>query len=394
MIIKVIQENDNWLCIEFAYDEELVKRVKQLEKRRYLPERKVWLFPYTVSGVHQFLSYFSDLPLEIEKELQENCPDLMRYVQERMEQEQDASLDTAEGNAPAKLPIWNQHEAGKLKEALQLRGYSFKTIKAYSGQVARFLDNQLHLGIRTYEAASLQAYTLQLLNQGKSHAYVNQMLSAVKFYYTKVCQLPEETIPFVRPKKEAKLPSVLTASEVMQIIRPIANVKHRTLLLLVYSAGLRVGEVVRLRLSDMDVERNTLHIRQGKGRKDRLTLLSDVAYGLLRRYLEEEQPRDWLFPGQNRKEHITERAVQKVFEQAYRASGLSKPASVHTLRHCFATHLLENGTDLRYIQELLGHQSSRTTERYTHVSIKDIRRIQSPLDRMYAGREDSWGDEG
>lgn len=125
-----------------------------------------------------------------------------------------------------------------------------------------------------------------------------------------------------------------------------------------------------------------------------MTILSEVAYGLLRRYLEEEQPRDWLFPGQNRKGHLNERGVQKVFEQSYRASGLSKPASVHTLRHCSATHLLENGTDLRYIQELLGHQSSRTTERYTHVSIKDIRRIQSPLDRMYAGGEDSWGDEG
>lgn len=186
--------------------------------------------------------------------------------------------------------------------------------------------------------------------------------------------------------------TVLIASEIMRIIQPVANLKHRPLLLLTYSAGLRVGEVVRLRLGDLDVERKTLHIRQGKSRKDRMTLLSDV-YRWLCQYLEDEQPRDWLFPGQNGKGHLTERAVQKVFEQAYRASGVTKPATVHTLRHCFATHLLENGTDLRYIQELLGHQSSRTTEWYTHVSIKDIRRIQSPLDRMYVGKEEGWGGD-
>lgn len=168
----------------------------------------------------------------------------------------------------------------------------------------------------------------------------------------------------------------------MRIIQPVVNLKHRAILFLIYSAGLRVGEVVRLRVSDLDAERGTVHIRQGKGKKDRLTLLSHVAYSLLRTYLEEEQPQVWLFPGQERGSHIRERTVQKVFEQAYRASGVAKPASVHTLRHCFATHLLENGTDLRYIQELLGHQSSRTTERYTHVSIRDISRIQSPLDRL------------
>lgn len=394
MVIRVIQENDNWLCVEFTYDDELVKRIKQMDKRRYLPDRKVWLIPYTVTSVHQFLTYFSDLPLHIEERLREACLDFARYVQEQSEREEGTPPSSTEESGPQKLQIWNKSEAEKLQEALKLRGYSPKTVKAYSGQVARFLDYELHQGVRVYSAVLVREYTLLLLDQGKSHAYVNQMLSAVKFYFAEVCRFPEESVPYVRPKKEHKLPSVLTASEIMRIIRPVVNVKHRALLLLMYSAGLRVGEVVRLRLGDLDVERKTLHIRQGKGRKDRMTLLSDVAYGLLRQYLEEEQPGDWLFPGQNRKGHLTERAVQKVFEHAYRASGLTIPASVHTLRHCFATHLLENGTDLRYIQELLGHQSSRTTERYTHVSIKDIRRIQSPLDRMYAGREEGWGDDG
>lgn len=125
-----------------------------------------------------------------------------------------------------------------------------------------------------------------------------------------------------------------------------------------------------------------IRVRQGKGRKDRMTLLSEQAYEMVKRYCQQEQPDHWLFPGQTPDSHLTERTVQKVFEQAVIASGIKKQVSVHTLRHSFATHLLENGIDIRYIQELLGHQSTRTTEIYTHVSSKDIRRIKSPLDQM------------
>ncbi|XEC97295.1 tyrosine-type recombinase/integrase [Paenibacillus tarimensis] len=168
----------------------------------------------------------------------------------------------------------------------------------------------------------------------------------------------------------------------MQILKAIHNLKHKAILYLTYSSGLRVGEVVRLKLQDIDQGRKTLYIRQGKGRKDRLTLLSDTAFKVVQDYLKEEKPGVWLFPGQTEGRHLTERSVQKVFEQALVSSGVKKKVSVHSLRHSFATHLLEGGIDIRYIQELLGHQSSRTTERYTHVSIKDVRRIKSPLEQI------------
>src|SRR5690606_30990759 len=152
------------------------------------------------------------------------------------------------------------------------------------------------------------------------------------------------------------------------------NLKHRALLFITYASGLRVGEVVRLKPRDLDMERKTLTIRQGKGRKDRYTILSAAAIKEINKYLESERPQFWLFPGQDSRKPLTERSAQKVFEQALSKSGVNKKVTIHSLRHSFATHLLEAGTDIRYIQELLGHQHLKTTERYTHVSIKEIGR--------------------
>lgn len=168
--------------------------------------------------------------------------------------------------------------------------------------------------------------------------------------------------------------------EVKKVLAQVQNIKHKAILYLTYSSGLRIGEVVRLKPEDIDQERSIVKVRQGKGRKDRFTILSETAYTMLKEYTNLTHPQKWLFPGQTSGSHLTERSVQKVFEQAVQRSSLSRKVSVHVLRHSFATHLLEAGTDLRYIQELLGHQSSKTTERYTHVTVKDARRIKSPLD--------------
>ncbi|WP_339279453.1 site-specific tyrosine recombinase/integron integrase [Paenibacillus sp. FSL W8-1187] len=273
------------------------------------------------------------------------------------------------------------------RNARKLRGYSPKTIRAYTGHVRRFFQKgenvrdgeTSHDPVEDSPGISVRAYSLQLLEEGKSHSFVNQAISALKFYRKNI-EGEDAASAYVRPKKENKLPNVLSTGEVAQLLRSVSNEKHRAILCLLYSAGLRVSEVVRLRLRDLDLERRTITVRQGKGRKDRITLLSDIARGAVERYVGSGQSGDWLFPGQDGRRHLTERSVQKLFEQVRSRAGIRKPVSVHSLRHSFATHLLENGTDLRYIQELLGHQSSRTTERYTHVSTRDVRRIRSPLD--------------
>lgn len=174
----------------------------------------------------------------------------------------------------------------------------------------------------------------------------------------------------------------------MRLFKAISNVKHRAMMSILYSSGLRVGEVVRLKCDDIDYERRIVHIRQSKGKKDRITVLSSSALEILSTYIETHRPSLWLFPGAKGPHRpITVRAVQYIFEKARKQAGITKPASVHTLRHSFATHLLENGTDLRHIQELLGHESISTTQIYTHVCTRDIRRIESPLDRLMKNTE-------
>jgi len=165
-------------------------------------------------------------------------------------------------------------------------------------------------------------------------------------------------------------------------LRTTVNLKHKALLVTAYSAGLRVGEVVRLKVSDVDSKRMQIRVTAGKGAKDRYTVLSETDLVVLREYFKAEKPQDWLFSGEEPTDHLSERSAQHVFEHAKKKAGITKKATFHTLRHSFATHLLEDGVDIRYIQELLGHDSIKTTERYTHVTQPALARIKSPLDNM------------
>ncbi len=278
--------------------------------------------------------------------------------------------------------LWEKDIIKSLSDRLKLKGYSNKTKKAYIGHIRRFIDFYEESPLN-FDKNDIDRYLLYLLeNQEHSHSYVNQAISAIKFFYIDVHKRQDIIIDIPRPQKENKLPEVLSQMEVVRIMNAVDNIKHRAILLLIYSAGLRVGEVVRLKVNDIDSDRMLIHIIQGKGRKDRYSLLSKVALEELRTYVRKYKPDNWLFSGAEEDRFLTERSVQKVFENARIKAGVKKKATVHTLRHSFATHLLEGGVDLRYIQELLGHQSSKTTEIYTHVTEKSIKNIESPLDRI------------
>jgi site-specific recombinase XerD len=216
---------------------------------------------------------------------------------------------------------------------------------------------------------------------------INQIFNALRFLYVELYKQPFRIGSLPRPKKEKKLPSILSQEEVLTIFETVENKKHRTLLRLIYSAGLRVGEAVRLKIADIDSQRTLIHIKGGKGKKDRVTLLSDTILQELRDYYKEYNPKNFLFPGSEGRSHLAERSIQNVFQKAVVASGIRKSVSIHSLRHSFATHLLESGTDLRYIQEILGHESSKTTEIYTHVSKRVLGKIVSPLDTALAQRK-------
>ena len=273
---------------------------------------------------------------------------------------------------------------GKLRDQMEmdmkLRGLSPRTISCY---LSCMKNIAIHFGKSPaeLEEEEIRGYLHHLIEERKaSQAVINQSYSALKFFFEKTLQKPWDALKIPRSKQKKKLPVVLSMQEVKSIISATSNLKYRAILMTVYSAGLRVGEVTRLKVSDIDSERMMIRVDDGKGMKDRYTLLGERNLDILRRYFKKYHPKGWLFPGKNPSVPLGVSSVQKVFTTSVLKAGIKKKASVHTLRHSFATHLLESGTDLYYIQRLLGHKSAGTTSVYLHIAGKGFDKIRSPID--------------
>lgn len=283
--------------------------------------------------------------------------------------------------AQDKVVYFSTFWAEQLETELRARKYSPHTIKGYLHYNRAFCE----FASKTPEDVTtddVKRYIARLDRTFKfSASTMNLAISAIGFFYTNVRgNEPNPARAIRRPRKDRRLPAVLSKSETRRIIESADNIKHRLLLSLLYSAGLRVSEAVTLRMADFDFDRKVILVKQSKERKDRCTPLSDTAAALLREYNLLQGAGKWVFPGQDPGKHITIRTAQHIFEHAVQKAGIIREVSVHSLRHSFATHLLETGTDIRYIQELLGHSSVKTTQRYTHVALRDALRIRSPLD--------------
>lgn len=271
-----------------------------------------------------------------------------------------------------------------LRSEMRLRGLSPKTIKSYQSCLRLFVRFHAPRHPRDLSIEDIRAYLIFLLEKRKlASATVNQVFNAIRFLYVELYKRPWALRDIPRPHRPRRLPVVLSQDELRKLFDVKKNVKHRAILMLAYSGGLRVGEVVRLRPSDIDSGRGVIFVRGGKGQKDRYTLLGEATLETLRRYWRRQGGGEWLFPGQRSGDHLSERSAEAIFEAALRSAGIAKQATFHSLRHTFATHLLEGGVDIRYIKELLGHQSLKTTEVYLHVTQKKVRQIQSPIDQMF-----------
>jgi integrase/recombinase XerD len=267
-------------------------------------------------------------------------------------------------------------------KTLVMRAYSSRTVLTYKSLFRAFMEFYRTRDLDNITAPEIREYLIYLVDKRKvSQSYQNQAINAIKFYYEKILGRPPEKYYLHRPRKEHRLPGVLSEEEVGHILKKITNPKHRCIIFIIYSAGLRLSEVVNLKLTDIDSKRMLIYIRQGKGKKDRVSLLSEKVLVVLRQYYRDYKPQEWLFEGLGGGQYSA-RSVQEIFKAALQKSGIRKKASVHTLRHSFATHLLERGVDLRYIQELLGHNSVRTTEIYTHLTRKGLEKIKSPFDNI------------
>ena len=270
-----------------------------------------------------------------------------------------------------------------LTDWMKAQRYSQQTIEVYSKALYLFFQYLVHKEDQEISSEDITRFNNEyILKRGLSVAYQNQFINALRLYLSLV-KLPQLTADDLkRPRREYKLPQVLSKEEIKKILESLRNIKHRSMLSLIYSCGLRRGELLALKPTDIDSRRGVINIRLAKGKKDRIVPLSPKILEMLREYYKTYRPKIWLFEGQYPGHCYDERSLQQVFKQALSKAGIQKPATLHWLRHSYATHLHEAGTDIRVIQELLGHKSSKTTEIYTHVSTQFLTRIISPFDTL------------
>lgn len=264
-------------------------------------------------------------------------------------------------------------------QKLELKKYANNTVKSYISSFEDFINHFNDKAIDFINEVDIRHYLQLLVQQNRSNSYINQAINSIKFYYEIVQGMPNRLYQIERPRKQHKLPVVLSKDNVKRVIAHTNNIKHKCIVSLLYSAGLRRSELLGLKLTDIDSSRMLIHVIDAKGNKDRYTLLSTTVLKDLRIYYKKWRPQNYLFEGVKHGKYSAN-SVSQIVKKATLSAGIAKKVTPHTLRHSFATHLLESGTDLRYIQLLLGHNSTKTTEIYTHVAKSSFDSIKNPLD--------------
>lgn len=361
--LLIIKTTAGRLKLIFDINKELVKIIKNFPYCNWNAQNKCWSIPFAEKFLDEIktIAAYQNLNLIYEEEEGDNKRTLRI----------------------SKFDIPNYRECPeefilKLKE---LR-YSERTITVYKSSFEEFINYYNQTDIDTIDEPMITAYLRYLVIERKiSSSYQNQAINAIKFYYERVLGGPQKVYLIDRPREEKTLPVVMNEKEIADLFKATENIKHKAILMLGYSAGLRLSELVNVKLIDIDSERMQIRIAQAKGKKDRYSILSPKLLDVLRIYFSSYKPKVWLFEGQTGDQY-SHRSIQLIMKESTRKAGIKKKISVHTLRHSFATHLLEAGTDLRYIQSLLGHESSKTTEIYTHITTKGFDQIKSPIDKL------------
>lgn len=340
----ITHKKEKRIAVYFEKNAELIARIKKLEGSRWSQTLGVWHFPDTEENRIRF----KIIPLS-------------------------HTIPSAEG-------IKNIE---KFKQWLRSKRYSESTITTYSEALKFFLIFYREKPIAEITNEDVIVYNNEyILKNNLSSSYQNQIVNAIKLFFKTILNSKIEIDKIHRPKRAKVLPNVLSKEEIKLILNAHSNIKHKMMLSLIYSCGLRCGELLALKPVHIDSKRNIVLLKNSKGKKDRIAPLSPKILEMLREYYIIFKPTTYLFEGKIKGQPYDDRSLQQVLKQALQKAGITKPATLHWLRHSYATHLLESGTDLRYIQELLGHNSSKTTEIYTHVSTKSIQQIKSPFDDL------------
>ncbi|MBK0384255.1 tyrosine-type recombinase/integrase [Pedobacter sp. SD-b] len=341
----ITHKNKKRIAVWYPNSRELINRFKKLEDARWSATLKVWHLP-------------------------DNKENRLKFDLEPEPKTPHIKFDKIE-------------EIENFKKYLNTKRYSPNTVKTYSEALQIFLlfyNDKETKSINNNDVINF--YNNYILQKKLSISFQNQVVNAIKLYFKTIKETAIILEKIYRPKRERLLPNVLSKEEVKKILGAHSNIKHKTMLCLIYSCGLRRSELINLRPNEIDSKRNVVVIKQGKGKKDRIAPLSPSVLLLLRDYYKTYKPHTYLFEGREPGTKYDERSLSEVLKQALNKVNIKKSVSLHWLRHSYATHLLESGTDLRYIQEILGHKSSKTTEIYTHVSIKSLQNVKSPFDDL------------
>ena len=361
--LLIIKCRQGRLKLYFSFNKELTHAVKKMPYNNWNSLNKYWSIPFTEFFLAEINSIAERQHLQL------------IYEEENSGQKKAFTRSFSDRANHRKCP---EEYLLKLKE---LR-YSKSTLKTYKASFEDFINYYRESSLADISETMIVDFLRHLVIERKtSVSYQNQAINAIKFYYERVLDQPRRIYQVERPINEKTLPVVLSVEEISALFKATENLKHKAILMLCYAAGLRVSELVNVRLKDIDSKRMQVRIEQSKGKKDRYSLLSNRLLEVLRAYFRLHRPKEWLFEGIHGEQYSV-RSIQAIMKDSAGKAGIKKKVSVHTLRHSFATHLLEQGTDLRYIQTLLGHESSKTTEIYTHITTKGFDQIISPLDKL------------
>lgn len=378
---RLRHKNENRIKIEFPYDKEIIVRLKQIAGLKWSKTHKAWHIADNKAGLADLLRLFPDVEIMWTKDIDQKTEDKKQKNEEVAVAEDRKLEDRTKFNK--EIPEEIEQGLAKLKLWMTHKRYSASSIKTYLDGAKSFLMFVHPKPMCEICNDDMVDYVNEYIIKNKlSFSYQNQVVNACKLFFREVINSRLEVEKLERPRREHKLPNVLSKMEVKTILEALKNIKHRTMLCLIYACGLRRSELLHLKAENIDSKRHLLIILNAKGKKDRVIPISDKVIEMLREYYKLYKPKVWLFEGQNVGEQYSETSLQEVLKNALKVGRITKPATLHWLRHSYATHLLEAGTDLRYIQELLGHKSSKTTEIYTHVSEKSLGKIKSPFDDL------------
>lgn len=384
------------LMLRFAFDEELNGKIKMHNERAFSKTHQCWHIPDTEESLKKLRNILGDVArldeagriIEREIKKEESKTEIIS-VKKDVEKRTGIQLQQTKTSYANEVQIVLSAETAKrlrhFREWMENKRYSHLTIKNYMGILKVFLQGigRKNLAEVSYDDFHYFNYR-HIVLPGLSNSYQRHFLGAIKLFFKMNGHPLQEELKLAYPRSEKRLPEVLSKEEMQKILGRVKNLKHKTMLSLIYSAGLRAGELLRLKIGDIDSGRMLIHIRMAKGKKDRYVGLSEKILKMLREYWKEYKPKEYLFEGQGGGIY-TVRSLEQVLRKAVEGCGIRKHIVLHTLRHSYATHLLEAGTDIRYIQALLGHNSPKTTMIYTHVSKSKLSLIRNPLDDLEIG---------